>query len=840
MKLDDSRIEDIIKAIQEIAAGDFSAHIGVSDALDEVDAISTGINMLAEEVQIKIDKYAEEQDKLNKTINQLKELKMELSQSEELFWQIFQTSPDGISISRLDNGIFVEVNKGFEKLSGYTRKELIGHSVFELGMWTDPKVREEMTRRIKEKGIYTNLEANFLVKGGAIKRGLLSASILTINNAPHLITISRDITEWRETELNLQISQTKYEELIQLAPDGIILVNIKGRIEIANDAFLRIYELTAKQAIGMHFNDYHGVSEADKKEYNKAFSKNIKEEEPSSLEMRFKTKKGEIRHVEILSKPLKNEGKITGIQAVIRDITERIRTMELIKASEIQYRTSIDSMHSSIYLLDSDLKILLTNKAMRMGLKDVGLPTDIAGKYYLEAFPFLDKSTIEEYKEIFKKGNTIQKENTFTLVGHEFFTDTRMIPIVEDKKVTRVLTIVQDITERKKSERVQQILYNISNAVNVTDNLNDLFITIQNEIGKIFDTRNFFIAFYNKEADTLSMPFFVDEKDTFDSFPAEQTLTGYMIRNDKPILMKDIDINKLIKSGEIKDVGAPSKIWLGVPLKLKDKIIGALVVQNYEDENAYDEKDLDILKFVSSQISLSVETRRAYDEVQVEKAYFEQLFEGSPETVVLTDNDGKLLRVNHEFEKLFGYSRKEAVGQFINELIVPDDLSSEAKNISQRVAKGEPIRTETIRKHKDGRLIHVSVLGTPIEVEGGQVAVYGIYRDITDRKNAEIALRDSEEKLRNILYSSPDAITVSDLNGNITECNQAALDIFECENENDLIGLNPNDFVVSDQKKKGIQSFLRVLKDGYVKNVEFEVVTMKGNHVHVDLSASLI
>ena len=110
-----------------------------------------------------------------------------------------------------------------------------------------------------------------------------------------------------------------------------------------------------------------------------------------------------------------------------------------------------------------------------------------------------------------------------------------------------------------------------------------------------------------------------------------------------------------LKSGEIEDVGTPSKIWLGVPLKLKKEIIGALVVQNYEDEFAYGEKDLEILQFVSSQISLSVETRRAYDEVQVEKAYFEQLFEGSPETVVVTDNDGVLLRVNSEFEKLFGY-----------------------------------------------------------------------------------------------------------------------------------------------------------------------------------------
>lgn len=412
---------------------------------------------------------------------------------------------------------------------------------------------------------------------------------------------------------------------------------------------------------------------------------------------------------------------------------------------------------------------------------------------------------------------------------------TRIVEQTQENK-----RLVETIQDREKAERVQQIMYNISNAVNLTKNLNDLFLTIQRELGKIFDTRNFFIALYNKEEDTLSLPFFVDEKDAFDAFPAKRTLTGYMIRHDKPLLMNDRDIRKLVRAGEIEDVGSPSKIWLGVPLKIQEEIIGALVVQNYEDEKAYTAKDLEILQFVSSQISLSIESKRAYDELQIEKAYFEKLFEGSPETVVLTDNDGILLRVNSEFEKIFGFTPGEAIGKYIDKLIVPRDLLGEARSLSEKVSKGEKIRTETIRKHKDGRLIHVSVLGTPIEIEGDQVAVYRIYRDITDRKNAEIALKESEEKLRNILYSSPDAITVSDLKGYITEFNQAALDIFECDDEQQLVGINANDFVVPGQRKNGIKALKSVLLTGSVKNLEFEVITFKGNHIYVDLSASLI
>jgi PAS domain S-box-containing protein len=527
----DKRIDEIFKAIQEVASGNFTRQIKISDAMDEIDGIATGINMLAEEVQLRIEKYSDEQKTLTRTIDQLKELRLELSNSEKLFWQVFQTSPDGISISRLADGIFVEVNKSFEDLTGYTRKELIGHSVFEFELWANPADRNKMTRKLKLKGFYDNLEADFKIRNGKIIRGLISSSMMDISGEPHIVTISRNITGIREAERDLNVSREKYQELIQLAPDGIILVDTKGRIEMANSAFLRMTGLRASEARGLYFKDFQGFDDENRSIYKKAFERILKGGAAKPFEMSFRNRSGETRYIEILAKALKQEGRISGIQAVVRDITERIRAMEIMKASEIRYRTSMDSIQDSIYLVDQDLNILLANEALKTILKSMGLPTNIVGKHCMEALPFLCDSTIEGYREIFRKGNTIHKEGGFKIAGHQFFTETRLIPIVENKKITRVLTILQDITERKKAEHVQQIMYNISNAVNLTRNLNDLFITIQNELGQIFDTRNFFIAFYNKEDDTLSLPFFVDEKDAFDSFPAEQTLTGYMIHH---------------------------------------------------------------------------------------------------------------------------------------------------------------------------------------------------------------------------------------------------------------------------------------------------------------------
>lgn len=140
----------------------------------------------------------------------------------------------------------------------------------------------------------------------------------------------------------------------------------------------------------------------------------------------------------------------------------------------------------------------------------------------------------------------------------------------------------------------------------------------------------------------------------------------------------------------------------------------------------------------------TTERRRTEKDLGDLTAYFTQLFEESPEAIVLLDEEDRVLRVNREFSEMFGYEPDEALGRPINELVVPPQLHDEASTLSGRITSGDGVSVEAVRQRKDGSMIHVSILGTPIEVQDGR-HIYGIYRDITERKELENQLLQSQK-----------------------------------------------------------------------------------------------
>lgn len=142
------------------------------------------------------------------------------------------------------------------------------------------------------------------------------------------------------------------------------------------------------------------------------------------------------------------------------------------------------------------------------------------------------------------------------------------------------------------------------------------------------------------------------------------------------------------------------------------------------------------------------ERARTEAELRERTAQLDELFEQAPEAIALLDPRGAVLRVNREFTRLFGYTAAEAIGKAIIALVVPEELEEEARQLSSRLTEGgERIEAETVRRTREGKRVHVSLVATPIMVAGRQAAEYVMYRDITERKQLEDDLRRSETYL---------------------------------------------------------------------------------------------
>ena len=153
-----------------------------------------------------------------------------------------------------------------------------------------------------------------------------------------------------------------------------------------------------------------------------------------------------------------------------------------------------------------------------------------------------------------------------------------------------------------------------------------------------------------------------------------------------------------------------------------------------------------LVEFIGTTMDIT-ERKQGEDELRKQKAHFEKLFELAPEAIVLRDIENRILRVNRQFTKLFGFSSEETLGRNIHELIVPAEGWEESETFRQALNRGERVDAEVIRRRKDGSRLVVSFVADPVSVNGSAREIYGIYRDITQRKRAEEALKRSEAYL---------------------------------------------------------------------------------------------
>lgn len=316
----------------------------------------------------------------------------------------------------------------------------------------------------------------------------------------------------------------------------------------------------------------------------------------------------------------------------------------------------------------------------------------------------------------------------------------------------------QELAERKRAGELRDAIYRIAQAASEADNVDELFHLVHKIIKTIMPADNFYIALYDEKNDLLSFPYFVDEIDT-PSPPQKpgKGLTEYVLRTAKPLFCTPEVQEKLERSGEAVPVGVPSPVWLGVPLIVDKKAIGVMAVQHYSDPNAYNENDLRVLEFVSSEVAQAIDLTRAQEALQRERDFALQVMNALGQGLSVTGPDRRFEFINPAYARLLGYEPEDLIGQTPEKVTWPEDLPLMEKYRQQRRA-GETITYEIRLRHAEGYPIPVLITGTP-RWQGDQVVgAITVITDLTGRKRAEEALRKSEQRFRILAENIPGVI----------------------------------------------------------------------------------
>ena len=334
----------------------------------------------------------------------------------------------------------------------------------------------------------------------------------------------------------------------------------------------------------------------------------------------------------------KNKEQLINELAKLRQQVTELKKFEIkqqeveknLRETEEKYRTLLENIPAAYYRTDREGNMRLINPpgAELLGYNS---PEEIIGKnlakdlYYLpeDRKIFIEelnkrKGKVENYEATLKR-----KDGTPVIVStsSHYYYD-------KEGNIAGVEGIFVDITERKEAEKLQQVLYHISRAANSPISLDQLYSTIHQELSSIIDTTNFYIALREEKEGQIYFPYNVDSSKPF-HLPRSinhPSLIAEVVRTGKPLLVtrEIIQKEKTLEKFKAWFGNSCRQVWLGVPLKIEDKTLGAIVLQSYTNPDLYSEKDIQLLEFVSSQVAIALE-RKIREEELKKLAYYDVL-----------------------------------------------------------------------------------------------------------------------------------------------------------------------------------------------------------------------
>ncbi len=417
----------------------------------------------------------------------------------------------------------------------------------------------------------------------------------------------------RANEQELRNEKEFSENLLETANSIIVVLDTNGNILLFNKHAEIITGYKKEEVIGKNW--FELFTKKQEQNTHKVFAGILKQMKKfSTYNNTILCKDGSEKIIIWHNTVLKtDDNEITGVLSIGIDITLQKQTENKLRLLSAVIETT--SQYVVITTLEG--KVIYVNDAY---LKMSGFTKDeVLGK---SLFEFSTEEGVEKLQNevipsLITKGQWRGEMTVVDKYGNVFPADLITSLLKNDKgEPEYFVAVFNDISNRKKRELIQKVIYNITKAVFTTKDLTGFLQVIKEELGKIINTENFYIALYDKKTDTFTLPFHKDQKDRFETFPSGKTLTSYVIKTKKPLLAVKEVKRKLIEEGKIEIIGHDSKVWLGAPLMLNNEVIGVIAVQDYENENAFTETDMQVLEIVAHQISIALERKKYEDDLK--------------------------------------------------------------------------------------------------------------------------------------------------------------------------------------------------------------------------------
>ncbi len=677
-----------------------------------------------------------------------------LRESRDRYMSIFNAVHDGILLFDFETRKISDYNPRVLELFGLSDQDMDSldldlYSAADEGYTVD-RAREYIDKAFKGKS--KTFEWRNVKKSGEKFWTLNSISVVKIDSKPFILLVVRNIDDQKNLEKSLIESQEHFRALAENSPDLIMYFDRNLRHLYVNSVVESQTGIPLEKFMNKSPREMGIFSEELVKKWEEALDEVFRSGKSQTIVFELDMAGKETAFEWRLFPEIGPSEAIDSVIAVARDISDTMRSQDALSRSEERLNLALS--------------------ATNLGLWDWNLVTDEV--YFSPIWFSMLGYGPDEFPQEFNTWTSLQhtddRESSMAMVQgaiknreSSFEIEFRLkhkngsylwirsmgkaVSFDEQGNTTRLTGIHEDIDERKKGEQVRQVLFDISNAVNSTHTLDELYGMIRESLGRVVDTTNCFLALYNEDSDTLTLPFMEDEKDAFTEFPARKTLTSFVIRTGKAQLVDIRREHELTQEGEIEPVGAPCVSWLGVPLKHEGKTIGVFAVQSYTEDTIYNQSDVELLEFASDQIALAIDRRTHQDQIMLNQERQRRVFESFPDPMIVVDPGARILDFNTAFLETFNVEADFVRGKKIFHFIHKRHWRTSIKDYYETCKNGYVKNLEYQVIRPDGTSFDAEVsTGAIYASDGNPESMVLILKDISDRKEAERKILEAKFK----------------------------------------------------------------------------------------------